>query len=669
MNKFKFLILSFCFVTSNLYSSNSQWASKLIGFSTQLSSSIGSAKEVLGKPSIMIGFGSSNSAWSPKEDSNKDDEWIHVGFDSAQYVSQISIYENYNPGTIYKIIFYSELNEPEEIYENKDFKFVDMSNRMFYFSLKKTKYKVKEVKIILKTSHVPGFNQIDAIGISDELEPKLMPEINVFKDVVITDKPENLGARVNSESPELAPIITFDGRKLFFTRANHQDNIGNDKKQDIWVSDLNSEMKFDAAINIGAPLNNKYDNYAISISPSNNEMLLGNRYNADGTVTKGLSKSYFNGKEWGLPSPIEIEGFENKSKYGSYCLHSSGKIMIISAQLNESRGGNDLYISFLISNNKWSKPKSLGNIINTASDETSPFLAADGQTLYYSTSGLCGYGSNDMFISHRLDESWSNWSIPQNLGPNINSDGWDAYYTIPANGEYAYFVSNNNSIGAEDIFRIKLPQEMRPKTVALIKGNVLNSKDNKPIDAIVKYSTLSDGKEIGLARTDSLSGEFKIILPAGIKYSFLAEAKGFIAVNENIDLTSLSHYDEIIKNLSLVPIEKGSRVKLNNIFFEFKDFTLQTDSYPELERILKFMNDNIEIIIEIQGYTDNVGTQDRNLKLSQKRADAVAKYLIQKGLTKDRIKSKGYGKEKPVASNETDEGRTQNRRVEFEIIK
>ncbi len=669
MKQIKIIILIIILAKLNLFSANIQWASKLIGFSTQISTSAGSAKEILGKPSIMLDFGNSGSAWSPKDDSNKDDDWIQIGFDSSQFVSQISIYENYNPGSIYKIICYNDQNEPDEVYENKDFKYVDMTSRMFDLNLKKTKYKVKEIKIILKTSHVAGFNQIDAIGISDEPNTKLLPEINTFKDVVIQEKAENLGARVNSEYQELAPIITFDGRKLFFTRAGHPDNIGNDKKQDIWVSELNKDQKFEPATNIGSPINNKFDNYAISISSSNNEMLLGNRYNSDGSVTKGLSKSYFNGKEWGIPIPIEIQSFVNKSKYGSYSLHSSGKIMLISAQLENSRGGNDLYVTFLESNNNWSKPKRLGDIINTGSDETSPFLAADGLTLYYSTSGFCGYGSNDMYISHRLDDTWLNWSEPQNLGPNINTDGWDAYYTIPANGEYAYFVSSNNTIGAEDIFRIKLPQVLRPKTVALVKGKVLSSKDHKPIDAIVKYETLADGKEIGITRSDSLTGEFKIVLPAGTKYGFLAEAKGFIAINENIDLSELSHYDEIVKDLTLVPIEKGSRVKLNNIFFEFKDFTLKTDSYSELNRVLKFMNDNPEIIIEIQGYTDNVGTQDRNIKLSQKRAFAVEKYLIENGLQKARIKSKGYGKEKPVAPNDTEDGRMQNRRVEFEIIK
>ena len=272
-----------------------------------------------------------------------------------------------------------------------------------------------------------------------------------------------------------------------------------------------------------------------------------------------------------------------------------------------------------------------------------------------------------MFVSRRLDSTWTNSSEPVNLGPQLNTSGWDAYYTIPASGEYAYFVSTTNSYGQEDIFRVKLPESLKPKPVVLISGRVLDANNN-PVDAKIIYETLPNGKEAGIARSDPKTGEYKIALPAGAKYGFLAEAQGFIAINENLDLQNIKYYREITRDLHLVPIEQGQTIRINNIFFEFGKYELLEDSYAELNRIVGFLKDNPNISIQINGHTDNVGIPKSNLILSKKRAEAVEDYLISKGINNTRLNVKGYGQTKPIEKNNTEEGRSRTRRVEFVIL-
>ena len=310
----------------------------------------------------------------------------------------------------------------------------------------------------------------------------------------------------------------------------------------------------------------------------------------------------------------------------------------------------------------------MGVQINTASSEIAPYLAADMTTLYFSTDGRPGYGNTDLFISRRLDESWTNWSEPLNLGPKFNTSGWDAYFTIPASGDYAYYVSTNNSIGKEDIFKIKLPDALKPKIVALVSGRVLNAKNYSPIDAEIIYEMLGNNVEAGIARSNPETGEYQIALPAGQNYGFLAKAKDYLSVNENLDLRKVDYYQEIYRDLYLVPVKKGATLRINNIFFEFSKYELLPESFPELNRLAEFMKANTEYKVEIAGHTDDVGAAGVNNALSQNRAKAVAAYLIQAGIDPKRIKTKGYGKSKPIAPNDTEENRAKNRRVEFILL-
>ncbi|MEQ9423425.1 MAG: OmpA family protein [Cyclobacteriaceae bacterium] len=494
-----------------------------------------------------------------------------------------------------------------------------------------------------------------------------------FDILKLEGEPENLGPGVNSGVSDISPRITPDGKTLFFDRKYHPQNTdGTDDGDEIWFSNIQDDGTWGEAQRLGQPLNNDGNNWIESITPDGNSIFLANVYNYfDGSMSPGASISYRERGGWSFPKKQDIDDYENINDYVGFYLSNDSKVLLMSVQRKKKKeniGEKDIYVSFRTGENEWTKPKNLGTTINTEGEEIGPFLAADGVTLFYSTNGLEGFGDNDIYMSKRLDDTWTNWSKPLNVGPVINSDDWETGFTIPASGEYAYFVSAKSGYGKSDIFRIKLPQEAKPDPVVLVYGRVLNSATKEPLKANIFYETLPEGKEVGLARSEPENGTYKIVLPFGKQYGFLAKAKDFYAVSENLDLTDLKEYTEIEKDLYLSPIEVGEVVRLNNIFFEFGKAELKPESYPELDRVAKLLDENSGIKIELSGHTDNVGDDASNMSLSSARAQSVVEYLTSKGVSKGRLTSKGYGETSPVATNETEEGRAFNRRVEFKIL-
>lgn len=668
--KVLFRLILMIFALSNSYAAQVFWADKLLGASSEAKprnfpNQSFKAAQALGKPSVMPDFGLTPAAWMP-DLTRKSIEWIKVGFSKPQYTTQVSIYESVNPGAIAKVYIYDENRIEHLIYNNLNPAPIQELGRMLNIIIPKTRLKINAIKIEFSTMEYNDYYQIDAIGISENTD-SVAVEINLPKDILYRDKKENLGKNVNSPFNELGPIISPDGRKLFFTRDKHPENIGQKKDQDVWFSETDETGIFKPAINIGRPVNNEKNNFVVGMSQDGNMIYIGNVYNSDGTLSKGISQSYRTDDSWSFPQKLVIENYYNNSLNSSYTFGANGKVMVLSIERDDAFGGNDLYVSFLNDDGVWSEPRNLGMQINTVDSEESPFLAADGVSLYFSTAGLPGFGSNDMFVTRRLDNTWLNWSEPVNLGPSINTQGWDGYYTITASGDWAYFVSNENSIGSEDIFRIRIPQSLKPLEVVLIKGKVLNSKTKKPIEANIIYETLSDGKNAGIAKSNPNTGEYTITLPVGKRYGYLANATGYASINENIDLTADTKYREYSQDLFLVPIEQGQSVRLNNIFFEFAKFELLPESIFELSRVARLLEENPEIKISIAGHTDNIGTASANQLLSENRAKAVYDYLKSQGITETRMKFKGYGASRPIANNATEAGRHSNRRVEFVI--
>jgi len=664
-------------LTGSMYGATTQWASKVIDFTSELQQGEYGSLQLLGRPNAMPYGEDSKYAWRAsgyynvrqrRAEESSLTQVLQLGYKNPMYVSQIAVAESMNPGAVKVILLNDEEGNEHKVWQN-DPQPLGRKGRMLNVFIPLTTYKVSSVKLVLDVAAVPGWNQIDAVGISDDAD-SIKATINVVKNLPKGLKRENLGPMINTPYTDYVPIISPDGKTLYFSRNGDPNNVGGVySQQDIWSSTL-EKNQWTQAKNIGEPLNTPSSNAVLSVTPDGNTLLLNNKYSKNGySGGMGYSLSYKTKEGWSFPEDIRIRGFYNLNMYAEACLSGDAKVIIMAIQRDESMGERDLYVSKLLPDNTWSSPMNMGSDINTAGDETTPFLAADGKTLYYSTDGFAGYGNKDVYVSRRLDDTWLRWSEPENLGPEINTTGFEAYFTIPASGEYAYCVSSENTIGREDIFRIKLPASARPVPVVLISGKVLDEKTKKPVEAKIIYEILPSGEEVGVARTNPIDGSYKISLPAGALYGFRAEAKGFYPISDNLDTKKLTEYTELSKDLFLAPITVGQAIRLNNIFFDTGKSDLKEESFPELKRVKSFMADNPSYEIEVSGHTDNIGKANENQTLSEQRAKSVYDYLLSLGVPAKRLKTKGYGSSKPLTNNSTEQGRSRNRRVEFIIQK
>jgi OmpA-OmpF porin, OOP family len=506
---------------------------------------------------------------------------------------------------------------------------------------------------------------------------------NVIKETTII-KVENLGEVINSYNPEMRPTISADGNLLFFIRQNDPANIHYQtvpNSQDIWYSMRDTAGKWSKARHLSDKVNASQYNAVYWISPDLNTMLLKGSFIDGQYLGMGVSMIHKRAdNSWTNAEMLKIRNFGKFSttpQIGASMGHD-GKTLLFYMTDKKGSFENDIYVSFLEGHDIWTAPKSLGKKINLPDyNEMSPFLAADGVTLYFSSDRPGGLGENDIWMTKRLDESWTKWSDPVNLGAPINTAGSEAFFTLDAGGEFAYLTSSDGAFGASDIVRVKLLEKEMPDPVVLVSGNVYNAKTKQPLEASLIYQTLPDGADAGNGNSSPVDGSFKIVLPYDKNYSIRASADKFFAISENLKLDSLikAGYKEIHKDLYLVPIEIGQVFRLNNVFFDFDKYSLRPESFVELDRVVKFLTEYPNVEIEMSAHTDSKGADDYNLTLSDNRAKSVREYILSKGIAATRIISQGYGENKPVAANsnadgsDNPEGRQLNRRVEFKILK
>ena len=669
-------VLCLVLTSSASYAQMVQWATKVIEFSSELTPVQYAAEQALGKPNVLPATGQNPNAWTP--DKPKRAEFIKLGYGNPISIQQIAIAESYNPGSLFKVYTYDESGKEYLVHTFNPMS-VPLKGRMLNVFVEKTPYKVAAVKLEFDGKALPDYFSLDAVAISDSNYPIIanidLPDL-LSKGIVV----EQLDKTVNSDYSELNPLLSPDGKTLYFSRKNHPENIGGvNDKEDIWYSEMGPDGKWMLAKNMGPQFNNEFPNFVNAVSSATPDgkavvLVLGNKYLDKGKMLAGVSLSSNVGGTWTNPKPINIEDDYNYNEKANYFLANTRKTMIMSVEREDSKGGRDLYATFAKNDSTWSKPLNLGDIVNSVGEESAPFLASDDRSLYFSSNGFSGYGGNDVYVSKRLDDTWTNWTEPENMGPDINSKLDDLFFNIPSTSEYAYYskgITEDNT----DIFRVKLPMFLSPEPIVIVKGKLIDAKTGKPIGARIIYEDLTTGKEVGIAHTNPETGEYEIHLPGGKNYGFRAEAEGHISENQNLDLKEfkkdgvVSNKDIMLAPIELAAIEADASIVLNNIFFDFNKAVLKSESFPELNRIIDLMNQKSTMQVELAGHADATGPENYNLVLSEQRAKAVGKYLTGKGIAKERIAVVFYGESKPIDTNATPEGRKKNRRVEFKIVK
>jgi len=650
-----------------------RWACRIEGTNESYQGNQFSVRKALGVPDAYPGYGSTENyqAWIPGysiSDMHKErDTYLKVGFCDPIIPKQIVIVESVNPGTITSVTIFEENGKAQEIYKAKAGDIGEKS-RVLSIPVKESKSPVVAVLITTSAGNVSSLSQIDAIGMASTDDPVNL-KINISKDADLIGTSTALSDSINTVAEETYPITSSDGKILYFARSGDKNNIGNPNTTDIWYALKKNDGTWSKAKNIGKPLNNDAHNFVTSITSDVNTLLLANTYNPDGSFSNnGVSISNLRSGGWEVPKTLQIEGFENLSAYTSYFLASDGKTLLLGIQTRDSYGELDIFVSFLKSNGTWTKPMNLGKQINTFQEEANPFLAADGKTLYFASTGHLGYGGYDVFMSKRLDETWQNWSEPLNLGPHVNTSGSQLSFSVPASGNVAYTYGERDNHYHSDIFSVSLSPLVKPEPVTIVSGRVLDANTKKPLGAKIEYELLPSGTNAGYANSNPTDGNYKIVLNNGNTYGYSAEVPGYFSVHENITIDSKALFTEIHVDLLMVPIEKGQQMTLQNVFFHQSTPQLIESSYPELDRLIVVLKTNPLVRIELDGHTDNQGDPALNLSLSEKRAIAVKDYLVSKGVHSSRITTRAYGGTKPVAPNDTEENRKKNRRVEITVI-
>lgn len=555
----------------------------------------------------------------------------------------------------------------------------------------------------------------------------------------------NLGKQVNTFYHEAAPVVSPDGKTVYFFVQNHPENtFGKEGSQDIWVTRKDESGEWSAPEHLKSPFNDHRSNQVFNVLPDGSLFVRGGR----GRDSKGFS-IVSPGGNW---EEITVKGYEDmeRGRFNGATISSDAKHMILYFTEVPKSIRSDLYVSNQQPDGSWSQPEKLN--ITDRSDMFGPFIGPDDKTLYFASDKLDPkrQGGSDIYKSTRLDDTWKNWSKPVNLGPPINTAAGDAYFSMDASGNV--FTSRANSRvdgGNLDLF-ILLPKDIQvrvngivydestmqpitshvsvkpksadeisinvtdngefetgipetdqvvvsasaegfiakeltfpiptlfndttiiadmylapiPKKLMLV-GTVFDSKTNEPIKAKVN----STFKEANSSKNlDAPKGNYEMEIPDMGWYVLSASAEGYLNAIDSIEVVS-DDVNPVIRDLYLNKIEVGVTVRLKNIYFDFDKTTLKSESFVELDKVVDLLKTNPSVEIEISGHTDSKGSDDYNLNLSQGRSQSVVDYLISQGIESYRLSAQGYGETVPIDSNDTEEGRANNRRVEFTVLK
>lgn len=470
--------------------------------------------------------------------------------------------------------------------------------------------------------------------------------------------PYNMGDSINSEVDEYLPSLTADDETLIFTRRTAQ-------SEDFYIS-FRVDSQWTPAEPMPKPLNSVQNEGAHCLTADGNTMFFTACYRND---TYGGCDLYSSKKTvFGWDRPINLGSAINTEHWESQpTISYDGKTLYFISNRPNGFGGSDLWFSQLQADSSWGAPQNMGPVINSRKDDISPYIHPDDQTLYFASEGQPGMGKLDIYFSKRGQDGA--WETPINLGYPINTEKDESSLFVNLSGRIAMFSSQaRDSKGANDIYYFELPVSLRPEKVIYVKGEVRDKLDKRPLNSLVEVVDLNTGNVVHSAETFVTDGRFMISLPAGKSFAFNVSRPGYLLYSENFTVDTMQSASTVY-NIALERIQLGSEVILKNIFYQSNAYTLEERSNAELEKLVLFLQKNTNMIIEIQGHTDNVGSKSYNKELSYNRARTVYEALLKMGIQPKQLVFQGYGDTQAVADNSTEAGRAINRRTQFKVIK
>ncbi|MGZ3884262.1 MAG: OmpA family protein, partial [Bacteroidia bacterium] len=444
------------------------------------------------------------------------------------------------------------------------------------------------------------------------------------------------------------------------------------------------------AKDLGEPVNTNIHDAAVCLSPDGQKMVTFN-----GGVAQGdLFISELKGNVWTKPDHLG-KGVNSSAYEGSASFSFDGKILYFVSERDGGLGGRDIYYSVINENGKYEKAVNLGPPINTEYDDDGVFMMPDGKTMYFSSTRMGSVGGYDIFRSTFENGKWGE---PENVGIPINTPDNDMNMAFSGNGRHAYYGSSSiKGYGGSDIYKITIlgPEkqpllntedqllamaanpisnlktesaiESKGPKMALLKGVITDAKTGAVLEASIDLLDNEKNQLLATFKSNSATGRYLVTLPAGKNYGIAVRKDGYLFHSENFIIDQNADYIEYNKDVALKKVEVGSIIVLRNIFFDFDKATIRPESAGELDRLIKLLTENPTIKIELGSHTDSKGSDDYNMKLSDSRSKSVVDYLISHGIDAGRLTAKGYGETKPIDTNDTDEGRQNNRRTEFKI--
>jgi outer membrane protein OmpA-like peptidoglycan-associated protein/tetratricopeptide (TPR) repeat protein len=527
---------------------------------------------------------------------------------------------------------------------------------------------------------------------------KRIAECRTAKEIIKTPARvfiDNLGSTVNSIYSEYSPLINVDESRLFFT-SRRPDTYGgkkdpNDQEyyEDIYITD-NKSGNWTTPVNPPKPLNSKKHDATVGLSADGQTLLI-----YKGTNGGDIYECHLDGDSWTKPKKLS-SNINTPFHESSASLSFDGKVLYFVSDREGGFGGSDIWMSTKDKRGKWGTAVNLGAGINTLYDEEGVFLHPSGKTLYFSSKGHSTMGGYDIFKT--IYEN-GRWIEPVNLGYPINSADDDVFFSISGNELHGYYASDKpEGYGRLDLYLITFlgPEkplinntednliasqtqpvsdkviepviEIKQNQLTLLKGVVVDDITSEPLGAILEIMDNEKNEVIANFESNKKTGKYLISLPSGKNYGLAVKCEGYLFYSDNFNIPASTQYREIVKDIRLQKLAVGSKIVLNNIFFDFNKATLRPESTAELDRLVKLMNENPTLKIELSGHTDNKGTAAYNKKLSEERAKSVYDFCISKGVSKDRLTYVGYGFDKPIATNDTEEGRQLNRRTEMKVL-